>query len=69
MIHQMVFDPTDLRNLGAVFDDAWNSILSQASGMLQSVRSCVFGSRRWCFAWQLIINSARSRSKRQRFAY
>jgi predicted XRE-type DNA-binding protein len=29
MIHQMVFDPTDLRNLGAVFDDAWNSILTK----------------------------------------
>ena len=47
----MVFDPTDLRNLGAVFDDAWDSILTKHPES-QSVRSCVFGSRLWCFAWQ-----------------
>jgi hypothetical protein len=29
MIHQMVFDPTDLRSLGAAFDEAWDSILAE----------------------------------------
>ena len=29
MIHEMVFDPTDLRTLGDAFDEAWDSILTK----------------------------------------
>jgi hypothetical protein len=29
MIHEMIFDPTELRNLGIVFDEAWESLRTQ----------------------------------------
>ena len=29
MIHEMVFDPTDLSTLGLAFDEAWGSILTK----------------------------------------
>jgi len=29
MIHEMVFDPEDLRSLGMVFDELWDSLLMQ----------------------------------------
>ena len=29
MIHDMVFDPTELRTLGVVFDEAWELLRSQ----------------------------------------
>ena len=29
MIHEIVFDPTDLRSFGSAFDDAWDAILTQ----------------------------------------
>ena len=29
MIHEMVFDPTELRTVGAVFDEAWEALRTQ----------------------------------------
>ena len=29
MIHEMVFDPTELRTLGIAFDEAWESLRTQ----------------------------------------
>ena len=29
MVHEMVFDPIDLRTLGVVFDGVWNCLLTQ----------------------------------------
>jgi hypothetical protein len=29
MIHEMVFDPTALRTLGLVFDEAWNCLVTE----------------------------------------
>jgi hypothetical protein len=29
MIHEMVFDPTELRTVGTVFDEAWETLRSQ----------------------------------------
>ena len=29
MIHEMVFDPTELRTVGTVFDEAWEALRTQ----------------------------------------
>ena len=29
MIHEMVFDPTELRTVGTVFDDSWEALRTQ----------------------------------------
>ena len=66
MIHEMVFDPTELRTVGTVFDEAWESLRTQHEAAM-SLPSYVSGSRLWCFGWQGIVSSAKSRSQRPLF--
>ena len=69
MIHEMVFDPTELRTVGTVFDEAWEALRAQHAERYEPRRDT--SSARissWCFEhWQVIINSASSRSQRWPF--
>ncbi len=66
MIHEMVFDPTELRTLGIVFDEAWESLRAQHDST-GSPASYVSGSRLWYFGWRGTVSWDKTRSQQPLF--
>ena len=67
MIHEMVFDPAELRTLGAIFDETLNAFTTDLPAVALDPYNS--GWRRCCFIWPGTISSAKTRLKPPPFAY